>query len=354
MPDVQISHRTEYAYQRPVQLLPHRLMLRPQDSHDLRLHDATLLLDPAPASTRWAHDVFGNSICHVQWPEDLRTTQLRIISELSLTHYPAGADLRREALDPLAEVYPFSYSADEIPDLARLAERQTPDPDREVDAWARRFVMREGGVHTLSLLEDMTRAIKAEFTYIGRDAEGTQPPVETLARGTGTCRDFALLMMEAARSLGFAARFITGYLYEEVDGPNQGAGATHAWCGVYLPGAGWVDYDPTNGIIAGRNLIRVGVTRTPAQALPIAGGFVGDPSDPLPLVVEVQARAIVRETNSGPVAHDIPEENTEPGHSDRENGGQPAKGRDSRPQESWGEEQPAPAGTAQEPRDAPA
>lgn len=292
MPDVQISHRTDYAYQRPVALLPHRLMLRPQDSHDLRLHDATLLVDPAPAVTRWAHDVFGNSICHLQWPEALRTTHLRIVSELSLTHYPAGTNLRREALDPLAEAYPFSYGAEEIPDLARLAERQSPDPERAVDAWARRFVRREGEVHTLALLEEMTRAIKAGFTYLARDAEGTQAPSETLAQGSGTCRDFALLMMEAVRSLGFAARFITGYLYEDAEGPSQGAGATHAWCGVYLPGAGWVDYDPTNGIIAGRNLIRVGVTRTPAQALPIAGGFVGDPSDPLPLAVEVQARAV--------------------------------------------------------------
>lgn len=292
MPDVQIKHSTEYAYQRPVALLPHRLMLRPQDSHDLRLHDATLLVDPAPSSTRWAHDVFGNSICHVEWPEDLQTQSLRIVSDLTVTHYPAGATLRREALDPLAEAYPFSYAAEEIPDLSRLTERQVPDPDRLVDAWARRFVTRDGPVHTLVLLEEMTGAIKAEFIYVGRDAEGTQSPAETLSRGTGTCRDFALLMMEAVRSLGLAARFITGYLYEEADGPNQGAGATHAWCGVYLPGAGWVDYDPTNGIIAGSNLIRVGVTRSPAQALHIAGGFLGDPSDPLPLLVEVQARAI--------------------------------------------------------------
>ncbi|MBB3898889.1 transglutaminase family protein [Roseococcus suduntuyensis] len=292
MPDVQISHRTEYAYQRPVGLMPHRLMLRPQDSHDLRLHEATLTVDPPAARMRWAHDVFGNSICHLEWDENLRTPYLRIVSELALTHYPAGTSLRREALDPLAELYPFSYAADEIPDLARLTERQLPDPERQVDAWARRFAAREGGVHTLGLLEEMTRAIKAEFTYVGREAEGTQAPAETLSMGSGTCRDFAVLMMEAARSLGFAARFITGYLYEEPDAPNQGAGATHAWCGVYLPGAGWVEYDPTNGIIAGQNLIRVGVTRTPAQAMPVAGGFVGDPSDPLPLTVEVQARAV--------------------------------------------------------------
>lgn len=297
MPEVQIIHRTEYRYQRPVRLLPHRLMLRPQDSHDLRLHDATLAVDPAPDTTRWAHDVFGNSVCQIEWPEDMRTEGLQITSELTLTHYPAGSNLRRESLDPAAENYPFSYAADEIPDLSRLTERQLPDPGRMVDAWARRFVTKEGTVHSLELLEEITRAIKAEFTYAGRDAEGTQPPTETLERGSGTCRDLALLMMEAVRSLGFAARFITGYLYDEGEGTgeegnNQGGGATHAWCGVYLPGAGWVEYDPTNGIIAGTNLIRVGVTRTPAQALPVAGGYVGHPTDPLPLLVDVRARAI--------------------------------------------------------------
>jgi transglutaminase-like putative cysteine protease len=298
MPEVQIIHRTEYGYQRPVGLLPHRLMLRPQDSHDLRLHDATLAVDPAPATTRWAHDVFGNSICQIEWPDDLRTDLLRITSELTLTHYPAGSDLRRDALEPAAEIYPFSYAADEIPDLSRLTERQLPDPEHAVDAWARRFVVREGKAHTLELLEKITRAIKAEFTYIGRDVQGTQAPAQTLAHGTGTCRDFALLMMEAVRSLGFAARFITGYLYEGAaapgpDGSTQGGGATHAWCGVYLPGAGWVEYDPTNGIIAGTNLIRVGVTRTPGQAVPVAGGYVGDPTDPLPLRVDVCARVIL-------------------------------------------------------------
>jgi transglutaminase-like putative cysteine protease len=286
MPRILIDHATTYGYRRPVGLMPHRLMLRPQDSHDLRLNAATLSVDPPPAATRWAHDVFGNSICMLEWPAALRTTRLAITSRLDLLHYPSGAALPRAALDPTAETFPFAYAADEALDVARLAERQLPDPDRAVDAWAARF-LQNGRGQTLGILEAMTGSIRAEFRYLARDAEGTQPPVETLNRGSGTCRDFALLMMEAVRSLGLAARFVTGYLYDEALQGMTGGGATHAWCSVYLPGAGWLEYDPTNGLVAGRNLVRVGVARTPQQAVPIAGGFLGDVSDMTGLAVDL-------------------------------------------------------------------
>ena len=134
-------------------------------------------------------------------------------------------------------------------------------------------------------------AVKAEFAYEAREAEGTQTPAETLEKQRGTCRDFALLMMEAARSLGLAARFVTGYLYD-TETKTVGGGATHAWCSIYLPGAGWVEYDPTNGLIAGTNLVRVGSTRTPDQAIPIAGGYVGAPDAALPLEVDVTVTLI--------------------------------------------------------------
>lgn len=99
-------------------------------------------------------------------------------------------------------------------------------------------------------------------------------------------------MMEALRSLGLAARFVTGYLYDDTSGTTRGGGRTHAWCSVYLPGAGWVEYDPTNGLVAGANLVRVGVTRTAEQALPISGGYVGDPNDPIGLDVCVAVSAV--------------------------------------------------------------
>ncbi|MBU6499383.1 MAG: transglutaminase family protein [Rhodospirillales bacterium] len=289
MPRVRIVHTTEYSYARPVRFTPHRLMLRPRDSHDLRLLDATLGLTPPDANVRWAHDVFANSICYVDW-NGAESEHLRIVSTLDLEHFPAA--LPRGSLDRLAETYPFSYPAEEFPDLARLLERHHPDPDRRVDAWARRFLRRIGPTRTMDLLIAMTQAIKADFRYEARAAEGTNPPPDTLRTSSGACRDFALLMMEAVRSLGLAARFVSGYLYDEglVDSarPMVGGGATHAWCSVYLPGAGWVEFDPTNGLVAGRNLIRVCVARTPEQAVPVAGGFIGRPDDFVGLDVDVE------------------------------------------------------------------
>ena len=142
-----------------------------------------------------------------------------------------------------------------------------------VDAWARRFISASIEARTLAIFEAMTHAIKTEFRYEARHAEGTQTAAETVAAGSGTCRDFAVLMMEALRSFGVATRFVTGYLYDDTSGTTRGGGSTHAWCNVYLPGAGWMEYDPTNGLVAGANLIRVGVARSASQALPISGGY---------------------------------------------------------------------------------
>lgn len=290
MPRVRIVHATEYRYVHPVRFTTHRLMLRPRDSHDLRLLSATLALEPNGA-LRWAHDVFGNSVALVEFG-DAEANTLRIVSTLDLEHFPAAPDDTSATLDPIAETFPFTYAAEEAPDLARLRERHHPDPERAVDAWANRFLQIGRPTGTMGLLTAMTRAIKAEFRYRAREAEGTNPPIVTLSTGEGTCRDFALLMMEAVRSLGLAARFVSGYLYDErlatSPAPMVGGGATHAWCSVYLPGAGWVDFDPTNGLVAGRNLIRVCVARTPEQAVPVAGGFIGGQDDFIGMTVDVQ------------------------------------------------------------------
>ena len=286
MPHVRIVHTTEYTYHRPVWIAAHRLMLRPLDSHDLRLEDARLSITPAPRNVRWAHDVFGNSVCYVDWDGEIETDLLRIVSSLELHHYPAAADL---PLDPAADHYPFAYAVEEAPDLARLQERHYPDTARAVESWARSFLDPRGPTRTLDLLAAITRAIKADFFYAARDEEGTRPPAVTLRTRTGACRDFALLMMEAVRALGFAARFISGYLYDENRSGMVGGGATHAWVAVYLPGAGWIEYDPTNGLIAGRNLIRVTSARTPAGAVPVSGSFMGGPNDLKALLVSVES-----------------------------------------------------------------
>jgi transglutaminase-like putative cysteine protease len=289
---ISIVHSTEYSYRNAVGLTRHRLMLRPDDSHDLRLHNAALDVDPKPSLVHWTHDAFDNSICFLEWPEELKTDHLSIISTLDLTHHPDGPPAPVYSLDPSAEAFPFAYAPEELPDLASLIERQEPDPGKTVAAWGERFIGTKGKARTLAVMEAMTHAIKAEFRYEARHAEGTQTGTETIALGSGTCRDFAVLMMEALRSFGVATRFVTGYLYDDTSGTTRGGGSTHAWCNVYLPGAGWVEYDPTNGLVAGANLVRVGVARSASQATPVSGGYVGAADDAIGLHVDVAVCAV--------------------------------------------------------------
>jgi transglutaminase-like putative cysteine protease len=267
-----VQHATTYRYSAPVSFGQHRLMLRPRDSHDLRLVAAELTLSPH-GNVRWLHDVFGNSVALVDFEEP--AAELTIASTLTIERYAlARLDF---PIAPEAESYPFMHSADDRSDLGRLRERHYQDRG-EVEAWARQFIL-ETPTNTFNLLATMNAAIRGSFEYRAREEEGTQAPDETLAKKSGTCRDYALLFIEAARSLGFGARFVTGYLYDPaLDGGQavQGAGATHAWAEIYLPGAGWLEFDPTNGLIAGENLIRVAVTRDPTQAVPIGGSFSGE------------------------------------------------------------------------------
>ena len=281
MPIITIRHTTSYRYAEPVEFGDHRLMFRPRDSHDLRVLQTGLEISPN-ARVRWLHDVFGNSIAIATFPEP--AAELRFVSTIRLEHFPAVA--LEFPIEAYARTHPFSYSAEEVPDLGRTMERHYPDHAHKVDEWARRFVSSRGVTDTQTLLVDMTVAIRQELRYEARDAEGTQTPAETLERGAGTCRDFALLMMEAARSLGFAARFVSGYLYDD---QAVGGGATHAWVQIYLPGGGWVEFDPTNALVGGQRLDRVAVTRDPKQAVPVSGTFTGAPSDFLGMTVNVEA-----------------------------------------------------------------
>lgn len=252
-------------------------MFRPRDSFDQRLLEATLVVDPAPRLIRWIHDVFGNCVAIVQIDEPAK--ELRFQSHIRLEHTPHVAlDLQ---IDEEALTYPFSYDGDEIIDLERTITRHHPDPDGDLDRWARQFVRVGHPTETGHLLMTMCYAIHESFVYERRLASGTQTPLDTLQFRRGTCRDFAVLMMEAARSLGLAARFVTGYIYvPSRDGSiTRGGGSTHAWCQIYLPGAGWVEFDPTNGIVGNRDLIRVAVARDPRQAIPLTGSYDGRASD---------------------------------------------------------------------------
>jgi transglutaminase-like putative cysteine protease len=290
MRSLKVVHTTVYRYAKPVTFGDHRLMLRPRDSHDLRVTASRLTITPQPTAVRWLHDLFENSVAVASFARSAE--ELRFESEIDVVHYES--DEPDCPIEAYAATYPFTYSAEEIPDLNRSIERHYADPEHQVDAWAKRFV--EGGPQTLALLTAMTQAINQEgFRYAPRDAEGCQSPTETLALKSGTCRDFALLMIEAVRALGLAARFVSGYIYVPATdhSGNLGGSATHAWVQVYLPGSGWMEFDPTNGIVGNRDLIRVAVVRDPSQAIPITGTWSGDRGEFLGMEVDVKVTAAV-------------------------------------------------------------
>jgi transglutaminase-like putative cysteine protease len=286
MPVIRVRHLTVYRYKQPVSFGQHRLMLRPRDSYDQKLLESRLEITPQPIDLRWLHDVFGNCVAIARFAG--RAAELRFDSMIRLDH--SATNPLDFQIEDHATRYPFSYGAEDMPDLLRLIERQYLDPEHEIDRWARHFLRPDGKTDTTEMLASMTYAIRRDLTYVAREESGIQDPIKTLKLGSGSCRDFAVLMIEAARSLGLAARFVSGYLFvpESRRGSKLGGGATHAWLEIYLPGAGWVEFDPTNGLVGSADLIRVAVVRDPRQAVPVSGSWTGFPSDHLGMTVEVE------------------------------------------------------------------
>ncbi len=286
MPSLTLSHVTTYTYRNPVAFGEHRIMVRPRESFDQHVMEATLTISPEPSEVRWLQDVFGNAVAIATFKKRART--LVFDSRIRLRHSPA--DLQHVDIEEYARFYPFTYASEEMPDLLRSIERQHHDPLRQIDEWARRFLNPSGPTDTLAMLSEMTATIRREFTYVPRPEKGTQTPIETLTRRKGTCRDYAMLMIEAVRALGFAARFVSGYVYNPTKRDQRtGGGNTHAWIRVYLPGSGWVEFDPTNGIVGNRGLIRVAIARDIYQAVPISGTWAGFPGSFLDMTVSVDA-----------------------------------------------------------------
>ncbi|MBR0801632.1 transglutaminase family protein [Bradyrhizobium jicamae] len=273
MPLLTIHHKTVYRYTRPVAFGEHRIMLRPRDSHDLRVLASRLVIDPQPMRLRWIHDVFGNSVAIATF--DDRAEELSFVSTVTVKHNPAE-EFALTPDDP-AYFYPFLYDDEEFPDLQQFITPQYGDPNGELSAWALRFLDVQAPTPTFNILSSMTHRIRETFCYRRRHEQGTQHPLDTLQTKSGTCRDYALFMIEALRRLGIAARFVSGYLAGDsgtVHG-HVGGGSTHAWVQVYLPSAGWIEFDPTNGIVGTRDLIRVAVARDPRQAIPLHGVYLG-------------------------------------------------------------------------------
>jgi transglutaminase-like putative cysteine protease len=285
--DIQITHATRYRYLRPVRLGPHRLMLRPRDSFDVRLLRTGLTLSP-PARLTWMHDAYSNSVAIATF--DHETDELSIVSELVLRRYqPRGP---QPATAPWRNGAAIAYSNDERLALAPYLAPVSADDHGETAQFAAGAVAagRVGQGHPLL---DLSAFIHDFLSYRMRFEEGTQVPLQTLETRTGSCRDYAWLFIECARHLGYAARFVTGYLHNV--GMSDGAsliasvGFSHAWAEVYVPGDGWVEFDPTNLLVADRQLIRIAVTRTPGEASSVRGSFMG-----MPQVVQPEVSVVIR------------------------------------------------------------
>jgi transglutaminase-like putative cysteine protease len=283
---LRLIHTTDYRYRAPVRLGAHRAMLRPREGHDLHIDTASLDVEPR-ATIRWTRDIYGNSLATLRFEDDgpAPTTRLRIHSEAILTLYADVLD----ACDPSGDAcrYPFHYPADAQLEIVPYRVPSYPHDARALLDWLRGVHEPHTTADTLDLLHRLNHTIHRDLEYRHREDPGVQVPCDTLERRSGSCRDYAVLMMEAARHLGFAARFVTGYVQLAV-GQH---GATHAWTEIFLPGLGWKGFDPTNDKPAGVEHVAVAVARSQEQAMPITGSFAGPTGafEALDVVVRVEA-----------------------------------------------------------------
>jgi transglutaminase-like putative cysteine protease len=269
MKRIRILHTTEYLYRQPVKFCPHRALMRPREGHEIHIARARVSIVPR-ASVRWLRDAYDNSIAIVSF-EELSDT-LRISSEVDVNLYYDNPV--EWPIAPFARSFPFQYPPEEHVDLMAYRLPSYPYDGPMLLDWLRHLYEPGQVIGTLDLLNRLNTHIFESFKYAHRDETGVQLPNETLQRASGSCRDFAVLMMEAARYWGLGARFVTGYI-QMAEGQH---GATHAWTEIYLPGAGWRGFDPTNNKLVGSEHIPVAVAREQEKASPLSGSWEG-PAD---------------------------------------------------------------------------
>ena len=283
MPILNVRHVTTYHYKQPVAFGDHRMMLRPRDDDDQKVLESRLGITPAPSHLTWTRDIFGNHVAIARFAD--RASELRFESTIRVNQAPAG--FRSADIMEFARTYPFAYAPEDRPDHAHLTTPPSAHP--RLDRWAANFLRADGSADTRELLLGMTQTIRRTFKHVARHEKGTLDPIETLKLATGSCRDLAMLMIAALRSLGIAARFVSGYLHlADDDDDRLTGGNTHAWVQAYIPGPGWVDFDPSSGMFGNENLVRVAVAREPREAIPVQGTWIGTAADHLAMKVAVK------------------------------------------------------------------
>jgi transglutaminase-like putative cysteine protease len=277
-----ILHRTYYNFSAEVLLGPHTMLLRPRESHELRIEHAVLRTTP-PSSLRWHRDVEDNSVAIATFESP--ALQLLIESEVTVQQYNQAPLDFLVAAD--ATQFPFSYRDEDRPVLApyMIVAAQSASERTALERWVGTLWQPGQAIQTYGLLQRLAAHIQQTLSYRRREEPGVQTASETLSRGTGSCRDWAFLYMEAARTLGLAARFVSGYLNSAPSALDLGA--THAWAEVFLPGAGWKGFDPTLGTVVGTDHIAIAVSRSPEAVPPVAGTFTGPPGSSLDVGVWV-------------------------------------------------------------------
>ena len=281
---IEISHVTEYLFPSQVSLLPHRLLLRPRENHNVRIESSVLEIRPAH-TLQWKCDVLDNSVALASFhgPSD----RLRVSSSLVIQHYEENPfDF---LVDDYAVIHPFEYAEEDRAELAPFQQSVYRSDRDAVQGWLDGLGL-EQPMETFALLARMNREIAGGFSYQMREEPGVQPPALTLASESGSCRDFAALFMEACRFLGLASRFVSGYLFAPAT--TAGNASTHAWAEAYLPGAGWIGFDPTSGEVTGNRHIAVAVARHPEAVPPVAGSYLGLPDQRPVMTVAVRVSAL--------------------------------------------------------------
>ncbi|MBQ74987.1 MAG: cysteine protease [Gammaproteobacteria bacterium] len=279
-----LFHETIYDFDSEVTLGPHRLLIRPREGHDIRIESSTLNITPN-AIVKWHRDELDNSVAITRFSTPTR--QLKIVSEIVIQHYDEWP------LDFLVEdhavQYPFVYADEERQALSPYLHGGLKEEGLLFDNWLEQF-SHDKSIETYSLLSQISKAIGSKNQYRVREEPGVQTPMETLQNSSGSCRDYAWLFMCAARRLGMAARFVSGYLHAPATELDYGS--THAWAEVYLPGAGWKGFDPTSQKIAGSHHIPTAVSLFPDAVPPVSGRFTGRKGEKPALGVRVKVQSI--------------------------------------------------------------